>query len=175
MSGVVAEVAPERVAEDDDPVVGPCRSWPRRPGRARTRRAASAVGDHDRDVLERVAQQVGQIVERVAHELLEVLVVERVELEELAFVGRHGEPFARQQLGVAHDLVELRLGLRVAPAGHAHRDERHAPISAAATITPSATSSSARTAPIELKPWPTTSTTSPSDIAMIAATPTRRK
>ncbi len=49
-----------------------------------------------------------------------------------------------------------------------------APINAAITITPSATSSSALTAPIELKPWPTTITTRPSDIAISAATPTRR-
>ena len=48
------------------------------------------------------------------------------------------------------------------------------PISAAATITPSATSSSALTAPIELKPCPTTSTTRPSDMATSAATPIRR-
>ena len=68
----------------------------------------------------------GQVVERVAHELLEVLVVERIELHELVFVGIHREPFARELLGVAHDLFELLLGLRVAPAGHAHRHERHA-------------------------------------------------
>ena len=73
---------------------------------------------------QRVAQQVGQVVERVAHELLEVLVVERVELHELAFVGVDREPFARERLGVADDLFELALGLRVAPAGEAHRDER---------------------------------------------------
>src|SRR5579875_1262971 len=48
------------------------------------------------------------------------------------------------------------------------------PISAAATITPSATSSSARTTPIELKPWPMTITTSPIDIATSAARPARR-
>ncbi len=48
------------------------------------------------------------------------------------------------------------------------------PISSATTITPSATSSSALTAPIALKPWPTTITISPSDSAIRAATPTRR-
>src|SRR5258708_279479 len=48
------------------------------------------------------------------------------------------------------------------------------PISTAATITPSAMSSSARTAPIELNPWPTTSTTRPSDSAISAPKPTRR-
>ncbi len=53
---------------------------------------AAAVGDHDGDVRERVAQQVGEVVEGVAHELFEVLVVERVELEELAF--RRGPPRA---------------------------------------------------------------------------------
>ena len=75
---------------------------------------------------ERVAQQVGEVVERVADELLEVLVVERVELHELAFVGRHREAFAGEVLGVADDLFELALGLGVAPAGHAHRHERDA-------------------------------------------------
>src|ERR1039458_4350535 len=49
------------------------------------------------------------------------------------------------------------------------------PIRIAATITPSAMSSSARTAPIELKPWPTTITIRPTDRAMNAASPTRRR
>src|SRR3984957_6049802 len=47
------------------------------------------------------------------------------------------------------------------------------PISAAATITPSATSSSARTAPMELKPWPMTSRIRPTDMGTSAATPIR--
>ena len=49
------------------------------------------------------------------------------------------------------------------------------PISTAATITPSATSSITRTAPIVLKPWPMTTTASPTDSAISAATPTRRR
>src|SRR5208283_1713816 len=48
-------------------------------------------------------------------------------------------------------------------------------ISTAASRTPSAMSSSALTAPIELKPCPTTSTTRPSDSATRAASPVRRK
>ena len=43
-----------------------------------------------------------------------------------AFFGRHRQAFAGEPLGVADDLFELALGLRIAPAGQAHRDERHA-------------------------------------------------
>ncbi len=113
---------------------------------------AAAVGDHDRDVGEGVAQQVGQVVEGVAHELLEVLVVERVELEELAFVGVHGQPFAGERSewrtissNSASDSGSRQPAIRTAT-------NATPPISAAATITPSATSSSALTTPIELKP-----------------------
>ena len=118
--------------------------------------AASAVGDHHGDMGERVAQQIGKVVERVAHELLEVVVVERIELHELAFFGIDGEPFPRELLGVAHELIEL-----LSDSGSrqpAIRTARNAapPISAAARITPRATSSSALTAPTELKPWPST-------------------
>ena len=72
-SGSCAEVAQQRVAEDDDPV---------RVVVARRRVAlveavgavaAALVGDHDRDVVERAQQQVGQVVERLADELLEVV------------------------------------------------------------------------------------------------------
>src|SRR4029077_7213610 len=116
--GVVPEVAPERVAEDDDAVVGVGAA-----GRSSASAvalieavralAAAAVGDHDRDVRERVPQQVGEIVERVADELFEIVVVERVELEEAAFVGVVGEPFTGELLRVSDDLLELALGLGV--------------------------------------------------------------
>ena len=90
------------------------------------------------------------------------------------FIGVHRQPFARELFGVADDLFEL-----LSDSGSRQPAMRTAtnaapPIRTAATITPSATSSSARTAPIELKPCPTTITTSPSDIAISAATPTRR-
>ena len=75
-------------------------------------------------MLERVAQQVRQVVERIAHELLEVLVVERVELHELAFLRIDREPVAGECLRLADDLFELALGLGVAPAGESHGDER---------------------------------------------------
>src|SRR5947209_9346520 len=121
--GVVPEVAPERVAEDDDAVVDIAARGAVALIEAVRALAAAAVGDHDGDMRERVAQEVGKVVERVAHELFEVVVVERVELEEVAFVGVVCEPFARELLGVADDLLELALGLGVAPAGEAHGDE----------------------------------------------------
>src|SRR3954464_2969735 len=85
--GVVAEVAAQRVAEDDDPVVGVVAGGGVAHIQAVGAVAAAMVGDDDGDVLERVAEQVGQVVEGIAHELREVLVVERVELEEVDLVG----------------------------------------------------------------------------------------
>src|SRR5947207_1184452 len=69
--------------------------------------ASAADGTHDADVLYRVAQQVGAVADRAAHKLLEFIVVGRVQLEALAFTRSDGEPFARQQLPVAHELIEL--------------------------------------------------------------------
>src|SRR4051794_31152036 len=123
--GVVAEVAAQRVAEDDDPVVGVVAGGGVAHVQAVGAVAAAVGGDDDGDVLERVAQQVGQVVEGIAHELLEVLVVERVELEEVDLVGIGGDAVAGQALGAAHDLLELGLGLRVAPVGQARGDEHH--------------------------------------------------
>ena len=96
--GVVAEVAAQRVAVDDDAVGHVV--WPRRRGRGRRRGAAYAVGDHDGDVvvLDQAAQQIGQLVERVAHRLLEVVVVVGVEVHELGLVGLGVQPFAGQAL-----------------------------------------------------------------------------
>ena len=71
-------------------------------------------------------EQVRQIVQRVADELLEVVIVERIQLHELAFLRGRRQSLARQPLGAADDLFELRLGLGIAPARHAHRHERHA-------------------------------------------------
>jgi len=73
-----------------------------------------------------IAQEVRQIVERVAHELLEVVVVERVELHEFAFVRVDHEPFAGEQLGVADDLLEVRLRLGIPPPREPHRYEGNA-------------------------------------------------
>ena len=113
---VVSEVAPQRVAEDHDPVVDVVAGDRAALVEAVGPRAPAAVGDHDRDVRERVAQQVGKVVQRLAHQLLEVGVVERVELEELAFVRLDREALAREALGMPDDLFELGLGLGVAPA-----------------------------------------------------------
>ena len=126
MLGVVAEVAAQGVAEDHDAVVSVVAGGAVALVEAIGAGPAAAVGDHDGDVRQCVSQQVGQVVERVADELLEVLVIERVEVHEVGFVGVDREAFAGELLGVAHDLFELALRLRVAPAGHAHGDERHA-------------------------------------------------
>src|SRR4051812_13008350 len=107
--GVVAEVAAQRVAEDDDPVVGVVARGGVADVQAVGAVAPALVGEDDRHVLEGVAQQVGQVVERVAHELLEVLVVERVELEELALAGLGGQPLAGQALGAADEALEVGL------------------------------------------------------------------
>ena len=121
----MTEVAPQGVAVDDDAVgdlvavravavvqaVGPA--------------APTTVGDHDRDVLEGVAQQVGQLVERVAHELLEVVVVERVERHEVQLGGLGGDAVAGQALRAAHEALELRLVGGLAPVGHAAHHQRH--------------------------------------------------
>ena len=102
---------------------------------------------------QRVAQQIGQVVERVAHELLEVVVVERVELHELALVGLDREPVARQcsERRTSSSNSRSDSGSRQ-PASRTATNAAPPAISAAATITPSARSSSARTAPIELNP-----------------------
>ena len=73
---VVAEVTHQRVPEDHDPVVEVVAGRPCRPGRARTRAGVpAAVGDDDRDVLERAVELQRQLVERRADERLEVLLV----------------------------------------------------------------------------------------------------
>jgi hypothetical protein len=109
---VVAEVAPQRVAVDDDPVrhvvardavavVQPVRAG-----------AAAVVGDHHGHVaLQRALQQVGQLVERLADELLEVRVVERVERGELHLVGLRGGALPAEPLGALHDPLEVLLAL----------------------------------------------------------------
>src|SRR5438045_3392229 len=100
---IMAEVPAKGVAEDDDAVVRAISRGAIALVHAVGALSAAAVGDHDGDVRERVAQQVGQVVERVAHELFEVRVIERVELHAVAFVGVQREPFSRDRLGVAHD------------------------------------------------------------------------
>src|SRR5512132_3213174 len=86
---VVAEVAPQRVAVDDDAVGHVVARGAVAVIEAVGAAPAPAVGDDDRHVvvLDEVAQQVGQLVERVAHELLEVVVVVGVEVQELGLVG----------------------------------------------------------------------------------------
>ena len=79
--------------------------------------APAAVGDHDRDVGERLDQQVRQVVERLAHELLEVVRVVRVALEEVGLVGLGGEVVARELLGADHEALELVLVDRLAVVG----------------------------------------------------------
>src|SRR3954454_12747348 len=88
--GVVPEVPAQGVAEDDDAVGDVVAQRPVAHVQPVRAVAAALVGDDHRHVLERVAQQVGEVVEGVADELLEVLVVERVELHELplARLGR---------------------------------------------------------------------------------------
>src|SRR3954452_18540542 len=96
--GVVAEVAPQGVAVDDDPVGDVVAACAVAVGEAVGAPAPAAVGDHDRGgvVLDERAQQVGQLVERVAHELLEVVIVVGVEVEELGLVGLSGRALAGQ-------------------------------------------------------------------------------
>src|SRR4051812_3943550 len=124
---IVSEVAPQRVAVDDDPVrhvvAGRAVAVVEAVGAA----PATAVGDHDRDVvvLDEGAEQVGQLVQRVADELLEVVVVVGVEVEELGLVGLGGGPLAREALGAQDDLLELLLGLGLAVVGHPQSDRDH--------------------------------------------------
>jgi hypothetical protein len=77
-------------------------------------------------VVDELAQQVGQVIEGVAHELLEVVVVVGVEVEELGLLGLGRDPLAGQALGAQHDLLEVLLGLGLAPAGHAQADRDRA-------------------------------------------------
>ena len=106
---VVAEVAHERVAEDDDAVVVVVA----RHGVALVEAVGAlpppAVGDHDGDVVERAQEQVRQVVERLAHQLLEVVGVARVERQEVALVGLLGEVLAREALRAPHEPLELLL------------------------------------------------------------------
>ena len=122
--GVVPEVAQQRVAEDDD-AVGHVVA---RDGVALVETvgavAPALVGDHDGDVLERAQQQVGQVVERLAHQLLEVGRVARVERDELALVRLGREVLAREPLAAAHELLELLLVGRVRVVGEPAGDGR---------------------------------------------------
>jgi hypothetical protein len=88
--------------------------------------APAAVGDDDRDVaLERALQEVGQLVERLADELLEVGVLVGVELGELHLVRLGGGALAGETLRPLDDALEVLLALRVLPAGHPHADRAH--------------------------------------------------
>ncbi len=72
---VVGEVAAQGVAEDDDAVVVVVADGAVALVEPVGAPATPAVGDDDGDVRERVAKQVGEVVERVTDELLEVVVV----------------------------------------------------------------------------------------------------
>src|SRR3954469_12623821 len=122
--GVVSEVAAQGVAVDDDAVGDVVAAGAVAVVEAVGAPAPASVGDDDRDVvvLHEVAQQVGEIVERVAHELLEVVVVVGVEIQELGLLGLRRHALAGQALGPQDDLLEVLLGLRLAPAGHAQAD-----------------------------------------------------
>src|SRR3954464_10775876 len=105
--GIVPEVAAQGVAEDDDAVGDVVAQRPVAHVQPVGAVAATLVGDDHRHVLERVAQQVGQVVEGVADELLEVLVVERVEVHELLLARLGGQPVGGQALRAHHHLLEF--------------------------------------------------------------------
>ena len=65
----------------------------------------------------------GQVVERLAHERVEVVRVVRVELQELALVGLGGEVLARQLLRADHEALELGLVLGVLVVGELGDDQ----------------------------------------------------
>src|SRR3954447_13849129 len=108
---VVPEVAQQRVAEDDDAVVIVVARDGVALVEAVSVRAAPLVGDHDRDAIERLDQDVRQIVQRLAHERLEVLAVVRVQLEELLLAGLDSEVLARELLGPHDQALEVGLVL----------------------------------------------------------------
>src|SRR5215207_1586708 len=97
--GIVPEVTQQRVAEDDDAVRVVVPGHRVALVEAVGAVAAAAVGDHDRDVVERLDEQVRQVVERLAHELLEVRGVVRVALQEVGLVGLGRQVVARELLG----------------------------------------------------------------------------
>src|SRR4051794_20604414 len=106
---VVTEVPQQGVAEDDDAV----RVVVPRRGVALVEAvgavAAALVGDHDRDVVERAQQQVGQVVQRLPDQLLEVGRRPGVERHEVELVGLGREVLARELLRAAHEQLELLL------------------------------------------------------------------
>src|SRR6185436_5531845 len=122
---VVAEVAQQRVAEDDDPVrvVVAGRGVPLVEPVGAV--AAPLVGDHDGDVVERAQQQVREVVERLAHELLEVGRVARVERHELVLAGLRREVLARELLRALDEQLEVLLVLGVGVVGQPVGDEVH--------------------------------------------------
>ena len=121
--GIVPEVAQQGVAEDDDPVVVVVAGDGVALVEAVGALLAALVGDHDRHAIERLAQDVREVVQRVLDELLEVDGVVRVELQELALVGLGGEVLAREALGADHEALELGLALRVLVVRHAGHDQ----------------------------------------------------
>src|SRR5690349_6189182 len=121
---VVGEVAAQGVAVDDDAVGDLVAAGAVAVVEAVGAPAPAAVGDDDGHVvvLDEVAQQVWEVVERVAHELLEVVVVVGVEIHERGLLGLRRHAFAGQALGAQDDLLEVLLGLGLAPVGHAQAD-----------------------------------------------------
>src|SRR3954447_10617598 len=104
---VVTEVPQQGVAEDDDAV----RVVVPRRGVALVEAvgavAAALVGDHDRDVVERAQQQVGQVVQRLPDQLLEVGRRPGIERQKVELVGLGREVLVRELLRAAHEQLEL--------------------------------------------------------------------
>src|SRR3954471_2206406 len=124
--GIVPEVAQERVAEDHDPVVVVVARDRVALIEAVRARLAALVGDHHRNAVERLDQQVREVVQRLAHERLEIVGVVRVELEELALVRLGRQVLARELLRTDDQALELRLVLGVAIVGHLRHREAEA-------------------------------------------------
>jgi hypothetical protein len=69
-------------------------------------------------------EEVGQVVERLPDELLEILGPPRVERHELALVGLGGEVLGREALRAADEHLELLLVLGLVVVRQAGRDRR---------------------------------------------------
>src|SRR4051794_16270740 len=132
--GVVAEVADERVAEDEDAVGEEVAGHAVALVHAVGAPAPAAVGDHDGHVLERAVGLQGEIVEGRPDQGLEVVLVAGVEellalpVVVLGLRDRIGV-VPGQPLGPLDHPIELVLGGRVAPAaqggGGPGRDHGH--------------------------------------------------
>ncbi len=172
----MAEVAAQRVAEDHDAVVGVVA------GRAVA--LVEAVGARRRPPSEittatcasALRSRSGRSSSASRTSSSKSLVVERVELHELAFFGRHRQAFARERArsGARSLRTRSRTPGRASRPGAPPRTPRR-PSAPPPRSRPARRPRAPGPTPIELKPCPTTSTTRPTDIAISAATPTRRR